>query len=85
MAGVITYFQSNLKYNAVFFRLFNTQLTETNVQYVNKFLLLTGFEPWTSGIGSDCSTNRATTTAICNAVLVGHFQPLIPYLIIGNG
>ena len=24
---------------------------------------MTGFEPWTSGIGSDCSTNWATTTA----------------------
>ena len=30
---------------------------------INKFLPMTGFEPRTSGIGSDCSTNLATTTA----------------------
>ena len=29
---------------------------------------MTGFEPRTSGIGSDCSTNWATTTA--------HYHPL---------
>ena len=37
------------------------QLTVYNVQY--KFFLMTGFEQWTSGIGSDRSTNWATTTA----------------------
>ena len=36
---------------------------QTNVQYINKYLPMTGFEPRTSGIGSDCSTNWATTTA----------------------
>ena len=36
----------------------------TIVQYINKFLPMTGFEPPTSGIGSDRSTNWATTTAI---------------------
>ena len=30
---------------------------------VNKFLPMTGFEPRTSGLGSDRSTNWATTTA----------------------
>ena len=35
----------------------------TNVQYTNKFLPMTGFEPRTSGIGSSRSTNWATTTA----------------------
>ena len=32
--------------------------------YINKFLPMTGFEPRTSGIGSDRSTNWATTTAL---------------------
>ena len=36
---------------------------KTNVQYINKFLPMTGFEPWTSGIGSNRSTNWATATA----------------------
>ena len=30
---------------------------------INKFLPMTGFEPWTSGIGSDRSTNWASTTS----------------------
>ena len=30
---------------------------------INKFLPMTGFKPQTSGNGSDCSTNWATTTA----------------------
>ena len=30
---------------------------------INKFLLMTWFKPQTSGIGSNCSTNWATTTA----------------------
>ena len=36
------------------FSLFSLQLTE-NIQY--KFLPMTGFEPRTSGVGSDRSTN----------------------------
>ena len=32
-------------------------------QFKYKFLPITGFEPWTSGIRSDRSTNWATTTA----------------------
>ena len=35
---------------------------KTNVQYINKFLLMTGFELRTSVIGSNGSTNWATTT-----------------------
>ena len=31
---------------------------------------MTGFEPWTSGIGSNCSTNWATTTAVLNSLLL---------------
>ena len=37
-----------------FIFIFSRQLT-VNIQY--KFLPMTGFEPRTSGIGSDCSTN----------------------------
>ena len=37
---------------------------KTNVQYKYKFLPMTGFEPRTSGIGSDRSTNWATTTTL---------------------
>ena len=43
-----------------FIFVFSIQLT-VNVRY--KFLPMTGFEPRTSGIGSDRSTNWATTTA----------------------
>ena len=43
-----------------FIFVFSVQLT-VNIQY--KFLPMTGFEPRTSGIGSDRSTNWATTTA----------------------
>ena len=32
-------------------------------QFKYNFLPMTGFEPWTSGIRSDRSTNWATTTA----------------------
>ena len=35
----------------------------------NKFLPMTGFEPRTSGIGRDRSTNWATTTSACNYYL----------------
>ena len=42
-----------------FIFVFSIQLT-VNVQY---FLLMTGFEPRTSGIGSDSSANCVTTTA----------------------
>ena len=34
-----------------------------NVQLVDKILPMLGFEPQISGVGSDCSTNWATTTA----------------------
>ena len=37
---------------------------------VNKFLPMTRFEPWTSGIGSDLSTNWATTTALGSVISV---------------
>ena len=50
----------------LYFHLFNTQLTVNKCSiyiYINKFLPMTGFELWTSGIGSNRSTNWATTTA----------------------
>ena len=50
----------------LFFSLFSSfQYTVDSKQMfnINKFLLMTGFEPRTSGIGSDRSTNWATTTA----------------------
>ena len=57
----------------LYFRIFNT-LTENNVQY--KSLPMTGFEPQTSGIGSNGSTNWATTTALGNAIEPTSFWPL---------
>ena len=44
-----------------FIFVFSIKLT-VYVQY--KFLPMTGFQPWTSGIGSDRSTNCDTTTAL---------------------
>ena len=40
------------------FCLFNTIKCKCSIQ----ILPMTEFEPWTSGVGSDCSTNWATTT-----------------------
>ena len=34
------------------------------VQLIDKILQMTGFEPWISGVGSNRSTNWATTTAL---------------------
>ena len=49
----------------LYFRLSNTQLTANKCSIeINIFSPLTGFEPRTSGIGSDRSTNWATTTAL---------------------
>ena len=46
------------------FSLFSSfQYTVDSKQMFNKFLPMTGFEPRTYGIGSDRSTNWATTTA----------------------
>ena len=40
---------------------------------------MTGFEPQTSGIGSDRSTNWATTTALrCAFLLTKKFQSIYP-------
>ena len=47
----------------LYFRLFNTQLTVYNCSILIKKLTKTGFEPWTFVIGSDRSTNWATTTS----------------------
>ena len=48
----------------LYFRLSTTQLTDNKCSIeTNKFLPMTGFEPRTSSIGSNRSTNWATTTA----------------------
>ena len=51
----------------LFFSLFSSfQYTVDRIQMfkINKFLPMTGFEPRTSGIGSNRSTNWATTTSL---------------------
>ena len=48
--------------------------SKQNVQYTNEFLPMTGYEPQTFGIGSDRSTNWATTTAL---VVVCYSPPLL--------
>ena len=53
----------------LYFRLFNT-VDNKNVQY--NYLPKTGFEPQTSGIKSNHSTNLATTTAFFILVLFKH-------------
>ena len=52
----------------LYFRLFNTlDSKQINVRY--KSWQMTGFEPRTSDIGIDTSTNWATTTALKNDCL----------------
>ena len=46
------------------FSFFQYTVDSKQMFYINKFLPMTGFEPRTSGIGSDRSTNWATTTAL---------------------
>ena len=41
----------------LYFRLFTTQLTVNKIFDINKLMPMIGFEPRTSGIGSDLSTN----------------------------
>ena len=50
----------------LYFRLFTTQLTVNKIFDINKLMPMIGFEPRTSGIGSDLSTNWATTTSQLN-------------------
>ena len=44
-------------------------ITISYVDFLYKFLLMTAFEPQTSGIRSNCSTNWAKTTAQCRCLL----------------
>ena len=46
------------------FFVFSTQLTVNKCSI--KVLLMTRLEPWISGVGGNCSTNWATTTADCD-------------------
>ena len=52
---------------------FSIKLTVTNV--LDKSLPITGFKLWTSGVGSDRSTNWATTYAECT--IVSLFFPVL--------
>ena len=47
----------------IYFRLLNTVYSK-QVNVLDKSLPMTGLEPWTPGVGSDRSTNWATTTAL---------------------
>ena len=46
------------------FSFFQYTVDSKQMFYINKFLPMTGFEPRTSGIGSNRSTNWTTTTAL---------------------
>ena len=59
-----------------YFRVFKTvDSKQINVQY--KCLPMTGFERWTSGIGSDRFTNRATTTAHHEQILANYSYAML--------
>ena len=52
-------------------------VSTVNRKYVYyKILLITGFDLRTTGIGSDCSSDWATTTAFADKFLMVHPQPL---------
>ena len=59
------FFKKKWAIPGLFFFISSFQYTVDSKQMfnINKFLPMTGFEPRTSGIGSDCSTNWATTTS----------------------
>ena len=60
----------------LFFLIFvcSLQLTVKNVLYIS--LPMTRFEPWTSGVGSDSSTNWATTTALSLSIFAAKYLNL---------
>ena len=57
----------------LYFRLFNAVDRITNMFDI-KVLPMTGFEPRTSGVGSDCSTNWVTTTARLSLCFLATFS-----------
>ena len=63
--GMNNFFFWNGPFPVSFSLFLSFQYTVDSIQMfnINKFLPMTGFEPRTSGIGSNCSTNWATTTA----------------------
>ena len=65
--SLFRFFLKKWAFPGLFFFIFssfqNTVDSKKNVQYIIKFLRMTGFELRTSGIGSNRSTNWATTTA----------------------
>ena len=70
---LFVFFKKNWPIPATFFFIFvfSIYLTE-NIQY--KFLPMTGYEPRTSGVRSDRSTNWATTTfrIVCYLLLISN-------------
>ena len=67
MAFTFWFFLKNVPFPAYFYFYFSSfQYTVDSKQMFNikTFLPMTGFDPWTSGIVSDRSTNWATTTAL---------------------
>ena len=76
-SSVITvlFFKKNGTFQASFlyFRLFNTADTK-QINIRCKSLPMTGFEPRTSGVGSNRSTNWATTTALLLTVLYAKIE-----------
>ena len=66
---------TGLFYFIFIFSIHSWQLTK--MCYINKILPMTGFEPWTSGIRSDRSTNWATSATSVNfmAFVEGKFWP----------
>ena len=88
----IFFFKKNGPFLASFSLFLSFQYTVDSKQMfdINKFLPMTGFEPWISGIGSDRSTNWATTTSqkqsilpdsLCfsGVVILIRFQPNLPW------
>ena len=63
---------TSLPVSFFFIFVFSMQLT-VNVNY--NFLLMTGFEPWTAGVGSNHSNNWATNTAQTSFCLFSFFTP----------
>ena len=72
---IILVFLKNWPFSASFtlFSFFHYTVDSKQMFYTNKLLPMTGFEPRTSGTGSDRSTNWATTTARHSCFFVSLF------------
>ena len=67
---VLYFFQKNFDHSGPLFLfcLFNTVCNAVDMQFIK--LLMTGFELWISGVGSDHSTNCATTISFKTIILL---------------